>query len=46
MTDSQLALVARAAHEADITLNEFFERALTEYVKENHKLKELNDTDC
>ena len=46
MTEVQFALIARAAHEADITVNEFFERALTEYVKENHKLKEQNDTDC
>lgn len=38
ITDSELAHIARAAHEADMTLNEFFEQAMIDFV-EKHKIK-------
>jgi hypothetical protein len=37
MTDSELAKVARAAHELNITLNDFFEKALIDFVKQHKK---------
>lgn len=43
ISDTELVLIARAAHELDITINEFFERAMIDLIEKYKNISKIED---